>query len=110
VFEAEQPALLAAWQQDREPGVRLTGPKLLAGPFLQPEQRHRVIPDPFERLAPVGLVDGSEANEPRDGVEEHRFVGLLPDLLEEPPAIAVLRGLDGPALLSVHGYLARPGR
>ena len=46
-------------------------------------------------LRRAGVTNGN-------GVQEHGLIRHLPGLAEEPPALAVLRGLDGPAVQPLH--------
>src|SRR6266511_645309 len=109
MLERDQSPLLAPRKQHRQAHVLLAGPQLLPHAILHVEPRHGVIAGAIERFAPPLLLDGPESDEPGHAVKEDRLTGLLPGPAEEPPSLAILGRLDGPADLALgHGREAIP--
>ncbi len=78
--------------------ARARAKRSLRVPRLLTLQALGVVPVPLEGRAPRFLLDAPEAHESGNGVAKHVLIRHLPGPAEEPPALAVLRGLDGPAV------------
>src|SRR5581483_10247280 len=101
VVEAHEPSRLTPRQEQREAQMALVRPELAADSPVRVDEGDRQVVGSFERAEPVPRAVQTNAQEPRDPMEQEQLPRPLPGLPEEAPPIPVLRGLDDPALVAV---------